>query len=72
MLERKMEIWKIVMERFPKIEKERTCRMEKEMRDKARQSYYDRLYEQYSKESILEEERSNNAESGKEVCKTNY
>lgn len=63
------EIWKLVMERFPQIEKERTCRMEREMRDKARKSYYDTLYERFTKESILEEERGNNAELGAEICK---
>lgn len=63
------EIWKLVMQRFPKIEKERTCRMEKEMRDKARQSYYNTLYERFTKESILAEERSDNAEFGTEICK---
>lgn len=55
------EIWKLVMQRFPKIEKERTCRTEKEMRDKARQSYYNTLYERFTKESILAEERGDNA-----------
>ena len=36
-------LWDIVMKRFPKWEKERTCKMERTMRDAARQSYYNRL-----------------------------
>lgn len=50
------EIWAKVMERFPKLEKERTCRLEKELRDSARMSFYKRLYEQYSETKILEAE----------------
>jgi hypothetical protein len=38
------DLWAIVMERFPKLPKERECRLEKEMRDAARQSYYERLF----------------------------
>lgn len=40
---RDQELWAIVMERFPKLEKERSCKMEKTMRDAARESYYKRL-----------------------------
>lgn len=53
-------IWAKVMERFPKLEKERTCRMEREMRQQARMSYYNRLYEQSRKSEILEAKHTDN------------
>jgi hypothetical protein len=42
------------MGRFPKLEKEKTCRMEREMRQQARESYRKKLYEAYGKTEILE------------------
>ena len=33
----------MVMERFPRLRTERTCRTEREMRRRARESYYQRL-----------------------------
>jgi hypothetical protein len=47
------DIWVIVMERFPKLDKERTCRMEREFRNMARQSYKLKLIETYTKANIL-------------------
>lgn len=41
--ERDSTLWQIVLTRFPKWEKERTCKMERTMRDAARESYYNRL-----------------------------
>lgn len=59
---RDQELWQRVMERFPKIDKERTCRMEREMRNSARESFYARLIN----------EKYNNVESraseGREAC----
>lgn len=54
------EIWGKVMERFPKLENERTCRLEREMRQKARMSYYSRLYEQKTKGELLEAKHTDN------------
>lgn len=54
------EIWDKVMERFPKLEKERTCRLEREMRQQARMSYYKRLYEQKTKGELLEAKHTDN------------
>lgn len=51
---RDQELWLQVMQRFPRIDKEKTCRMEREMRNQARESYYKRLYDAKSKEDILE------------------
>ena len=42
------------MERFPRLEKEKTCRMEREFRNKARESYKQRLIETYAAKDILE------------------
>jgi hypothetical protein len=53
------ELWEKVMDRFPKLEKERTCRLERELRQQARMSFYKRLYEQYSETKILETKREN-------------
>lgn len=55
-----VEIWALVMERFPKLEKERSCRLEREMRNKARESYYKRLYEQKAKGELLEAKHTDN------------
>lgn len=48
------ELWLQVMTRFPKIEKEKTCRTEREFRNQARDSYYNRLYAAKAKTNILE------------------
>jgi hypothetical protein len=48
------DIWVIVMERFPKLDKERTCRMEREFRNMARHSYKLKLIEIYKQANILE------------------
>ena len=47
-------LWLQVMTRFPKIDKEKTCRMEREMRNQARESYYNRLYAAKRAQDILE------------------
>ena len=57
-----LEVWAIVMERFPKLEKERTCRLEKELRDAARMSFYKRLYDELRTTKILETEREDSKE----------
>ena len=62
-----LELWSKVMERFPKIEKERTCITEREFRQAARLSYYKTLYERKAKESILDEQCPDNAEDRTEV-----
>lgn len=36
-------VWQAVMKRFPKIEQERTCMIERRAREAARNSYYNRL-----------------------------
>lgn len=56
------ELWGKVMDRFPKIEKERTCRLEMEMRQQARMSYYKRLYDELRKTEILETDREDSKE----------
>jgi hypothetical protein len=48
------DIWVIVMERFPRLDKEKTCRMEREFRNMARQSYKKKLIETYRAKNILE------------------
>lgn len=58
---RDRELWAIVMERFPKLEKERSCRLEREMREYARESFYNRLYEQKAKGELLEAKHTNNS-----------
>lgn len=55
------------MERFPKIDKERTCQTEREFRQMARISYYKTLYERKGEESILDKQCPNNAEDRAEV-----
>jgi hypothetical protein len=42
-------LWGKVLERFPKLPKERECITEKTMRDAARQSYYERLLAELEK-----------------------
>lgn len=64
---RDQEIWLQVMQRFPKIEKERTCRYERELRNQARESYYNRLYAAKSKENILERGNEVTTQAAKEV-----
>jgi hypothetical protein len=44
----------MVMTKYPKIEKERTCRMERELRNAARKEYYEKLYEAKRAQDILE------------------
>lgn len=61
------EIWSKVMERFPKIDKERTCNTEREFRQAARLSYYKTLYERKAKESILAQQCPDDAENRSEV-----
>jgi 16S rRNA U1498 N3-methylase RsmE len=41
------------MERFPKIEQEKTCRTEKVTREAARQSYRDKLYALYKEQQKI-------------------
>ena len=61
-------LWAIVMIRFPKLEKERTCRMERTMRNAARESYYKRLLsEQQAKVTVLANVGEAAADSRKEV-----
>jgi hypothetical protein len=50
------EIWAMVMTKYPKLEKERTCRMEREFRNAARQEYYQKLL--YERDRNSTEERS--------------
>ena len=58
----------MVMERFPKWEKERTCRMERSMRNAARESYYKRLVNERKREAdILEGLGASEANSGEKV-----
>lgn len=54
------DIWNEVMNRFPKLENERTCRIEREMREKARMSYYNTLYERKRKAELLEAKHTDN------------
>lgn len=42
---RDLDIWGLVMLKYPKIDNERTCRIEREFRDLARKAYYQKLYE---------------------------
>ena len=49
------EIWAMVMTKYPKLEKERTCRMEREFRNAARQDYYQKLL--YARDRNSTEER---------------
>jgi adenine-specific DNA glycosylase len=42
-MRRDRELWTKVMERFPKLATEATCRLERDFRNKARQGYYERL-----------------------------
>lgn len=52
------EIWEIVMQRFPKLQTERTCITEQRMRNEVRHSYKMRLYdERQAAQRILEENR---------------
>jgi hypothetical protein len=44
----------MVMTKYPKIEKERTCRMERDLRNAARKEYYEKLYEAKRAQDILE------------------
>ena len=37
------QLWALVMERFPKLETERRCNLERMAREAARQSYFNRL-----------------------------
>ncbi len=49
------QLWKMVMARYPKLENERTCAIEKRMRDMARQSMFERLKnERAGQDSILD------------------
>ena len=50
---RDAEIWAKVMERFPKIDKERTCRTEREMRQMARESYYQTLLNERKRAAVI-------------------
>ncbi len=43
----------LVMKRFPKLEKEKTCRLERELRNQARESYKKRLIEAERAKDIL-------------------
>ncbi len=43
------QLWKMVMARYPKLENERTCAIEKRLRDLARQSMFEKLKKQHTK-----------------------
>jgi hypothetical protein len=61
-------IWQSVMERFPKLDKERNCRMEREMRNQARESYYQKLLNEANRaKGILEAGNEDAAKTSKEV-----
>ena len=51
-----------MMEKYPKLPKERTCRMEREMRNEARECYYDKLYEAKRAQDILEKGHQDSTE----------
>lgn len=56
------------MRRFPKLEIEKRCLIERRFREAARQSYFERLKnDPEAKARILEEGRSTADEAGKEV-----
>lgn len=62
------ELWQIVLIRFPKWEKEKTCRMERTMREAARESMYKRLInERQAAKAVLDELGKTAADSRKEV-----
>lgn len=46
------EIEKKVMEKYPKLERERTCATEKRLRNLARQSYREKLTKQLMEEKV--------------------
>jgi hypothetical protein len=49
------ELWQMVMARYPKLENERKCALERNLRNAARQSYLQKLINERAREaSILE------------------
>ena len=50
---RDKELWQIVLTRFPIWEKERTCKMERTLREAARESYYNKLVNERKREEEI-------------------
>ena len=54
-----MQVWSLVMMKYPKLEIERRCLIEKKMRDLCREEYKNKLMNELKAEAaILEQERS--------------
>lgn len=54
------ELWTKVMEKYPKLPKERTCRLEREMRNEARKCYYEKLLKLNNNDTEIQKEAGSN------------
>jgi hypothetical protein len=61
------ELWRMVMAKYPKIERERTCRMEKDLRDMARMAYLKKLYEGSGTADLLADGDADAAQAASQV-----
>jgi len=47
------ELWQMVMARYPKLENERKCELERRLRNAARQSYFEKLKNERAGKAII-------------------